>query len=186
MDHHDHVILLSPAKLKSGGTWADFGAGNGAFTLALRELIGPGAQIHAVDKDRASLKELERAHRARFRSTENLCLIPKDFSLALDLPLLDGVLMANSLHFFKDREKVLRHGASFLKPNGILLIVEYNLDSGNPWVPYPFSFESFRSLALQAGLTEPRLLAKHPSSFLKEFYSATAHRALFHRQPYSR
>ena len=40
MDHKDHVNLLKPANLSSGGTWADFGAGSGAFTLALRELLG--------------------------------------------------------------------------------------------------------------------------------------------------
>jgi SAM-dependent methyltransferase len=80
--------------------------------------------------------------------------------------------MANSLHFFKDKEKVLRHVRTFLKPNGILLLVEYNVDSGNLWVPHPLSFESFRVLAPRTGFSEPRLLAKHPSSFLREFYSA--------------
>ena len=38
MDHNDHVNLLRPADLNRGGLWADFGAGSGAFTLALREL----------------------------------------------------------------------------------------------------------------------------------------------------
>ncbi len=84
--------------------------------------------------------------------------------------------MANSLHFFKDKEKVLRHVWSFLKPNGMLLLVEYNVDSGNPWVPHPLSFESFRVLAPRGGFSVPRLLAKRPSSFLREFYSAIAYR----------
>ena len=82
--------------------------------------------------------------------------------------------MANSLHFFKDKETILRHVSGFLKPNGALIIVEYNVDRGNLWVPYPLTFESFQSLALKAGFTEPRLLAKAPSRFLKEFYSAVA------------
>jgi hypothetical protein len=60
--------------------------------------------------------------------------------------------------------------------NGALLLVEYNVDSGNPWVPHPLSFETYRTLALRAGLTEPRLLATHPSRFLREFYSALAHK----------
>ena len=38
MDHHDHVNLLQPAELFPGDSWADLGAGSGAFTLALREL----------------------------------------------------------------------------------------------------------------------------------------------------
>ena len=56
LNHSDHVNLLRPANLPPGGAWADFGAGTGAFTLALRELVGEGAQIYAVDKDRASLQ----------------------------------------------------------------------------------------------------------------------------------
>lgn len=184
MDHRDHVNLLKPANLSSGGAWADFGAGSGAFTLALRELAGPTAAIHAVDQDGSALKELERDHRARFNSTDNLFLLPNDFSRPLDLPPLDGVLMANSLHFFKDRGRILRHTASFLKPDGMVLLVEYNTDSGNPWVPYPLSFDSFRALALRAGFSEPRLLARHPSRFLREIYSAAANREEIRHEGY--
>lgn len=205
MDHSDHVNLLKPAKLPPGGTWADLGAGEGAFTLALRELVGPTAGVYAVDRDRGRLRELERAYLERFGSTENLHPMGKDFSGALDLPPLDGVVMANSLHFFKDPEPdtdgrgrrgerdsqirvprrtsashipdqltILRHVRTFLKPDGLLLLVEYNVDHGNLWVPHPFSFETYQGMAPRAGFTKPRLLAKHPSSFLREFYSALA------------
>jgi len=171
MNHSDHVNLLRPASLQPGGVYADFGAGSGAFTLALREIVGSDAAIYAVDKDRSSLRDLESAYRARFNSSRNLILLSSDFSKPFDLPPLDGILMANSLHFFKDKEKILRHVRKFLKPSGALILVEYNVDKGNMWVPYPLSFETWRKLAPQAGFTEPRLLAKAPSSFLKGFYS---------------
>lgn len=176
MEHTDHVNLFRPANLPQGGTWADFGAGGGAFTLALRELIGSDAAIYAVDKSRASLKELESAHLARFNSSRNLILLKDDFSLSLSLPPLDGIVMANSLHFFKDKEKILRHARGFLKPNAALLLVEYNVDVGNLWVPYPVSFNVCRVLVKRTGFTEPKLLAKRPSSFLNELYSAVAYR----------
>jgi ubiquinone/menaquinone biosynthesis C-methylase UbiE len=176
MNHTDHVNLLRPANLLQGGTYADFGAGGGAFTLALRELIGPDATIYAVDKNRGSLNELESNHRARFNTTDNLILLKQDFSRHLDLPPLDGIVMANSLHFFRSKEKILRHIRGFLKPNGVLLLVEYNVDSGNLWVPYPLAFETFHALASRAGFNEAHLLAKAPSRFLKEFYSASAQR----------
>ena len=160
------------------GTWTDLGAGSGAFTFALRELIGPTASIYAVDKDRASLNQLAQGHRARFGDfPQNLkFLISGDFSRTLDLPALDGILMANALHFFRDKEKILRHVRSFLKPNGAFLLVEYNVDLGNPWVPYPLTFETFRTLAPRADFTEPRLLSRAPSRFLREFYPAVCYK----------
>ena len=184
MNHNDYINLLRPANLLSGGTWADLGAGSGAFTLALRELIGPEAEIYAVDKDRSRLVELEREYRTHFSDLSRLHVLPADFSHALDistnsiqrLPPLDGILMANSLHFFKDKETTLRHVSSFLKPGGALLLVEYNVDTGNYWVPYPFSFETWLKLAQRVGLSEPRLLATHPSSFLRGFYSAVTYK----------
>ena len=174
MDHNDHVNLLRPADLEQGGSWADLGAGSGAFTFALRELIGASASIHAVDKDRNDLNMLKKGYETRFGNSNNLKIIVGDFShtLATPLPMLDGIVMANSLHYFRDRVKTLGHVRSLLKPNGVLLVVEYNVDSGNPWVPYPFSFGTFGKLALQAGFAEPQLLARHPSRFLREFYSA--------------
>jgi ubiquinone/menaquinone biosynthesis C-methylase UbiE len=176
MDHTDHVNLLKPADLPAAGTWADFGSGSGAFTLALRELVGPHASIYAVDKDGRALRELEKAHRERFTTSQNVHVVQADFSGALSLPPLDGILMANSLHFFKDKIKVLRHVRSFLKLNGALLLVEYNVNSGNPWVPFPLSFETYYTLAPQAGFREPQLLGTHPSRFLKGFYSAVTYR----------
>ena len=80
MDHHDHVALLLPADLSPGTSWADLGAGSGAFTLALRELLGPSTQIYAVDRDRNRLASLEGAYQIRFGSVENLHLLPADFT----------------------------------------------------------------------------------------------------------
>jgi len=174
MDHIVHVNLLRPANLVPGGRWADLGAGSGAFTLALRELVGAEANIYAVDRDKARLGELERAWRMRFGELAGLHLLPADFTRPLDLSVLDGLLMANSLHFHKDKVSVLRQVSTLLKPGGRLLVVEYNVDSGNVWVPYPFSFERFQVLAAQAGFSTPRLLATHPSSFLRGFYAAEA------------
>ena len=175
MNHDDHVDLLRPANLETG-VYADLGAGDGAFTFALRELVGMDSTIYAVDSDRASLRDLETNHRARFNTTENLILLKDDFTLDLSLPPLDGIVMANSLHFFKDKEKILRPVRGFLKPKGVLLLVEYNVDVGNMWVPYPVSFNVCRVLVKRAGYTEPKLLAKKSSSFLNEFYSVVAYR----------
>ena len=178
MNHHDHVNLLRPANFPTSGSWADLGAGSGAFTLALRELVGPTAEIYAVDKNKGSLNRLAQAYQSRFGTNgfERLHLVRADFAKVLDLPALDGVVMANSLHYFKDKTRILDHIRTLLKPGGQLIVVEYNVDSGNMWVPYPFSDRTFETVALKGGFVRPRVLETTPSSFLHEFYSAVAYK----------
>ncbi len=173
MNHHDHVNLLRAGISQPGGIWADFGSGSGAFTLALRELVGADAEIFSIDQDAGRLREQERAFLKMFPDT-HIHFLRADFARALDLPPLDGMVMANALHYFRDKEAVLKHARSFLKPRGVFILVEYNVDNGNMWVPHPLSFETFRQLAPRAGFEEPRLLAKAPSNFLREFYAASA------------
>ena len=173
MNHFDHVRLLSKGVPAPGGTWADFGSGGGAFTLALADLIGPTGKIYSIDQDQSGLRDQEHAMRARFPST-TMHHIRADFSRELDLPLLDGIVMANALHFQKHdtKGKVLGKVFNYLRPGGRLILVEYNVDRGNMWVPYPLSYPTWEDLARWNGFVETRLLATVPSRFLVEIYSA--------------
>ena len=177
MEHADLVGLLRPAVATRGGDWADLGAGEGAFTLALGELLPPGATIHAIDRDSAALESLasryERLARRR-GAAPRLETRVADFTRDLALNDLDGVVMANSLHFTKDKAAVLARVRTMLKTGAPLLLVEYDADHGNPWVPYPISFETWRALAPANGFTEPRLLDSEPSRFMNRIYSAAA------------
>ena len=173
MDHADHIRLLREGVTR-GGTWADLGAGTGAFTLALAELVGPSGEIVAVDRDRGALRELERAIRP---GGATLRTLGADFTKPLALDSLDGVVMANSLHFVRDKSPVLALVHTMLKPSGRLLLVEYDTDNGNPYVPHPLSFETWRALADASGFTGTRKLASVPSRFLGRIYSAESLRA---------
>lgn len=173
MQHTDHVNLLRAGVPGPGGTWADLGSGTGAFTLALADLLGPGATIHSVDRDSGALREQDRAMRTRFPGVA-LHVQVADFTRRLDLPPLDGVVMANSLHYVRDKAPLLALVRGYLKPAGRLLLVEYNADHGNPWVPYPMSYPVWERIAVSAGFTETRLLARVPSRFLDEIYSASS------------
>jgi len=177
VNHNDHVFLLKKGIPEQGGVWADFGSGGGAFTLALADLIGPQGRIYSVDKDRGSLREQERAMRASFPTVE-VEYITADFTRQLDLPPLDGIVMANSLHFIRKKDPVLQLVRSYLRPGGRLLLVEYNADQGNMWVPYPFSYGTWETLARQNGFVGTQLLATVPSRFFGGMYSAMSIRDL--------
>jgi ubiquinone/menaquinone biosynthesis C-methylase UbiE len=174
MNHKDHVALLRGGVPEQGGVWADFGSGGGAFTLALVDLIGSGGTIYSVDKDRGALAAQERTMRAQF-PTLNVRYLIADFTKPLELPPLDGIVMANSLHFVRDKDTVLQKVRSYLRPAGRLLLVEYNTDRGNMWVPHPLSYPTWEKVAARSGFANTRLLATYPSRFLQEIYSAESY-----------
>jgi SAM-dependent methyltransferase len=176
VDHADHVGLLRAA-VAPGGTWADIGAGNGAFTLALADLLGPGGRIVAVDRDGGALRENSSVLATRFPAVA-LETVLGDMTGPLALPELDGLVAANSLHFVsRDRQvTVVRGLAAHLRPGGAFVVVEYDADHGNPWVPHPFNHESWMHIAEAAGLTRARLLGRVPSRFLGAIYSSVSTR----------
>lgn len=173
MNHADHVNLLRNGVPTPGGVWADLGAGGGAFTLALAELAGPGATIYAVDRDRSALRKLAVTMQTHFPDVA-LHTVAADFTQPLSLPMLDGVVMANSLHFVRRKEPVLQLVRGYLKADAPLLLVEYNTDRGNIWVPHPLSFGTWQQLAARCGFIHTELLATRPSSFLGEFFAAAS------------
>ncbi len=171
MDHGDHVRLLREGVRDGGRAWADLGSGEGAFTLALADLLGPDGSIHTVDRDGLALQVQGRALRDAFPDV-TVTPIVADFSLPLGLPPLDGVVMANSLHFERDKLAVLRLVRGYLRPAGRLILVEYDTDRGNQWVPFPLPYPSWERVAAEAGFRDTRRLTSVPSRFLGSIYSA--------------
>jgi ubiquinone/menaquinone biosynthesis C-methylase UbiE len=175
MNHADHVNLLRDGMPTAmpGGVWADLGSGGGAFTLALAELIGLAGEIYSVDKDVGALRQQERALHAQFPQT-TVHYQTADFTRPLKLSALDGIVMANSLHFQRNQADVVKTVRSYLRSGGRLLIVEYNIDRGNFAVPYPVLYTTWEMLAQRAGFEHTQLLMTRPSRFLKEIYSAVS------------
>lgn len=166
LQQKDLVALIEKGVGERGGRWADLGAGEGAFTYALADLLGRDAQIVAVDKDARALRSIDGHIETRVA----------DFTQPLDLHDLDGILMANSLHFVRDKAPVLQSVRNMLRPRGRLIVVEYGTDRGNHWVPYPFSYERWEAMAARAGFKSTRLLKTIPSRWLGSMYSAVSER----------
>jgi ubiquinone/menaquinone biosynthesis C-methylase UbiE len=173
LNHADLVELIRDGVAARGGRWADLGAGEGAFTLALAELLGAGASITAVDKDSRALRNIPGEMGKRFPGVA-VDVKVADFTKPIDLTELDGILMANSLHFVRSKQPVLESVRRMLRAGGRLVIVEYGADRGNPWVPYPFTYERWVPMADQAGFSNTRLLRTVPSRWLGRMYSAAS------------
>lgn len=173
MDHKELTHLIQKAIITKGGIWADFGSGEGAFTLALRDLAGKDVEIYSVDKDKERIKKQQEQFAIQFPGT-NIHYVTQDFTQNLIVPPLDGIIMANSLHYVKDHSSFLKLVKKYLKPKGILILVEYNIDKSNHWVPYPLSFTTFMKETMQAGFAHIELLEKIPSAYWEEMYSAKA------------
>jgi len=172
MNHQDHVNLIAKGvPAGSGGVWADIGAGRGAFTLALAELLGAGNTIHVVDKDRRALKANQQSIKNQFPGVE-VEAVQKNFTRPFTLPPLDGLIMANALHFVRHKEPVVMALKEFLRPGGHFILVEYDTNRGNHWVPYPLTYNDWATLTAHCGFQQTSLLATRPSSFLGRFFSA--------------
>jgi len=171
VDQADLVGLLREGVDSKGGEWADLGAGEGAFTMALADLLGPGAHITAVDRDAGALQRLAGEMGRRFPTTR-VDTVAADFRRPLLLAGVDGVVMANSLHFLRDKSSVLASVKAMLRPGGRLIVVEYGSDRGNPWVPHPFTYAGWERMAAEAGFERTRQLATVPSRYLGTMYSA--------------
>jgi SAM-dependent methyltransferase len=111
------------------------------------------------------------------REGANVIPIEADFTGSLDVPglepeSLDGMLLANALHFVRDQDGVLRPLVGHLRPGGRFVLVEYDAERGNPWVPHPIPARRWPELAEHCGLTDVRVMHRVPSRFLGAIYSA--------------
>jgi ubiquinone/menaquinone biosynthesis C-methylase UbiE len=164
MDLKTAISLVRSPKLKSNTptNWADLGCGSGLFTNALSTLLQTGSKIIAVDKDASALKKvnvvngiiLERLH--------------TDF-INDDLPLrnINGIVMANALHFIKDKKVFLQMLQPCLNEAAHFLIVEYDTAQSNPWVPYPLHIEGWQKLFRETGYSQNEEINRHPSVYRK-------------------
>lgn len=178
MDTDQAVALIVGAVPRSPGTWADVGAGDGTFTGALAQLLGPDSRIYAIDRDARAVAALERW---AAKEAPNVIPVGADFERPFDLPgleepRLDGILLANSLHFVPDAAVVLGRLVAWMRPGGRVVVVEYDLRAASRWVPYPIPPARLTALAASAGLTAPAITATRPSAFGGVLYVAAADR----------
>lgn len=162
MTHEQAVAFIRDAVPNTGGTWADFGTGKGAFAFALADLLGSTGEVYALDQQGPILTYPAHANQERFAP-----IIPMqaDFTQPIALPALDGIVIANSLHYVAQPEKVLPLLLAHLNLNGSFLLIEYDTQTGNTWVPYPIDFSTWQHMAPRLGLSLPHKINRRKSIY---------------------
>jgi len=124
--------VLDALNIRHGMTVADVGAGNGYFTLRLARRVKDEGRVFAVDIQQAMLDLLE--NNKKREGLKNIELVlgaptdPRLPSAAVDLALLVDVY-----HEFQQPEEMVAGIRASLKPDGVLVLVEYRGE--DPSVP---------------------------------------------------
>jgi len=141
--------------------WYDLGAGTGTFTIALAHFLGDGSKIVAIDENNASLRKIPSHINQIVIET-----IKEDFTSSdLPYPDFDGILMANSLHYVKNKFSLIERISKHLKADHYFLIVEYDTEKSNQWVPYPTDFSSLTKLFTELGYRSIEKLGEKKSRY---------------------
>lgn len=144
--------ILSGAGLKSGMTFIDIGCGEGFFSIPAAFIVGPGGQVHAFDINGEAISQLSIQVRE-----EHLDQITPGTGRGEDTVICEGcadmVFFGIDLHDFDDPEKVLRNAKTMLKPDGILVDLDWKaqpMEFGPP-LEKRFSLEKAMNLLESAG-----------------------------------
>lgn len=148
--------------------WADLGCGTGTFTLALAALLAPPGLIYALDKDKIALNKIPN-HYNDINIKKHIGDFMED---DLHFDSLDGILMANALHYVNNKVKLINKLSTHLKESGSFLIIEYETDRANPWVPYPIRFQALKQLFMDIGFSSVEKLREMPSRYQGKMYAA--------------
>lgn len=125
-------LMLANLGVLPGMTVCDMGCGNGFHTLKIAELVGGKGTVYGVDVQPEMLKLL----RDRFeeKAIENVVPILGSFhNPHLPKNSIDLILLVDVYHEFSHPEYMLKSMRQALKPDGVIVLVEFRLE--DPDVP---------------------------------------------------
>jgi ubiquinone/menaquinone biosynthesis C-methylase UbiE len=132
--------------------FADIGCGDGFFSILAAEIVGELGGVYALDIDASAIEKL--GVRAIERGLTNIrASVGAAEETAICKKCVDIVFLSMVLHDFDDPEKVLLNAKQMLKPNGLLVNLDWKkiqMDFGPP-VNIRFSEEKATELLKQAG-----------------------------------
>lgn len=121
--------VVDAVGLKEGAWVADIGAGTGLYTLLFAEEVGPSGQVFAEDIEPLFLDLINR--RVADTDHENVtAVLGREADVTLPKESVDVVFIADTYHYFGDREAIMRTIYDALKPGGSLILVEFEITPG--------------------------------------------------------
>jgi ubiquinone/menaquinone biosynthesis C-methylase UbiE len=157
--------VMDKLRIAEGSIVADLGAGAGWFTMRLAARVGPNGVVYAEDVQPPMIEAIKRrVARAQLKNVKTV--LGKSLDPSLPAPV-DAALIVDAYNEMEQPRVVLRNLASYLKPNGLIGIVESKKDGWGPGPPMEERVEPDRMIsdADAAGL---RLVSKE--TFLRYQY----------------
>lgn len=127
--------------------WVELGAGSGLFTQTLGNLI-PSGTIRAIDLNEQALNSIVWKNTA-----VKLIRQVGDFENVAYAEKYNGFLLANSLHYIEPATQLLHKIKQALQPDGRIIIIEYESDAPNMWVPFPIPFSKLKDMAAEIDMS---------------------------------
>ena len=133
-DYHTILGLLKP-----GMSVLDVGCGTGAISKGIAELVGPTGKVVGIDNTQDFIDTGKR----NYAEVKNLELIHADIFQYSSLEKFDLVVSARTLQWLSKPNEAISKMISFLKPKGILSVLDY-IHEDIEWKPeIPESMDSF-------------------------------------------
>jgi predicted methyltransferase len=126
-DHREEVVKA--CGLKPGMAVADIGAGTGLFTRLFSPLVGEQGRVYAVDIAENFVKHIEKL--AAEQGLKNVKgVVCDDKSTNLPAASIDLAFTSDTYHHFEFPQKTLESIRQALRPDGRLIIVDYQRIEG--------------------------------------------------------
>lgn len=123
--------VVDALSLEEGYVVADIGAGTGLYALMFADAVGPRGRVYAEDIEPLFLDLINR--RSEDSGFDNItAVLGRENDVTLPENSTDVVFIADTYHYFGDREAVMKSVLKALKPGGSLVIVDYDLKPGEP------------------------------------------------------
>lgn len=158
--------VMTALRVGSGSVVADIGSGDGYFSLHLARRAGPEGKVYATDLDDKALAKLrEQAERLGLANIQTVQGKPDAPSLPENA--LDAALIVNAYHEFSAYDAMLQGICRALRPGGLLGILEWHAEAGQPRSKYEEQHELPGEILIEEAVRNGFRIHSFQSDFAK-------------------